>query len=233
MRIGKRDIEVMGWMLEQKFLTIDQARRVFWKDTEGGEREAYRRLLQLKREGYLKTSKKSIYRNVLYMVTAEGMKVLRVYERDRGLNENSDLDNACLKHDVVVTDIRIMFRKWGYGDWASERVITRHIALRRIPDGVVYHGGKCFAIEYESTRKSQKRYEDIFLEYELERQIDKVIYIVDTSVLLTTLCAKAASYKKIRFVQFQDLQERQLNSTLVGAGGREALGEILNAEVRI
>jgi len=233
MRVVNRDIEIMGWILEQKFMTVDQVIDVFWIGTESGRKEGYRRLLELQREGCLKRCKSGIYRNLMYLVTASGLKVLRVSGRDRGLSENVDLDYASYKHDVVVTDIRIMFHKWGYRDWASERIVAKHNNLRRVPDGVIYQGDKCFAIEYESTQKSKKRYEDIFLEYELERQIDKVIYVVDTLALFKKLCTMAGSYKKPRFVQFQHLQEKQLNCLLVGVKEQIPLRDLLNTGVQL
>ncbi len=66
MKIVSRDIEVMGWILEQKFMKVNQVKRVFWKDIGEKSIEAYRRLFELQKAGYLKRSKKSIYRNVLY-----------------------------------------------------------------------------------------------------------------------------------------------------------------------
>lgn len=231
MMIVKRDIEVMGWILEQKFMTVEQVRRVFWNETEAGKMNSYRRLLKLYGGGYLKRSRSSIYRNVLYLVTAMGLKGLRAVGRDRGLSESADVDSGNYKHDVAVTDIRIMFHKWGYDDWASERVIEAHEKLRRVPDGMVYHRGKGYAIEFESTQKSKSRYEDIFIEYELERKIEGVIYIVDTSVLLAKLCKMASSYLKIRFVHLKHLQEQKLDSVLVSAKAQGTLAEFLNTGV--
>ena len=39
-----RDIEIMGWVLEQKYMTVDQVKRVFWSGVAKSNIEAYRRL---------------------------------------------------------------------------------------------------------------------------------------------------------------------------------------------
>ncbi len=222
-----RDVEVMGWILEQKFMTVEQVKRVFWKDIKCGSKEAYRRLLALQRAGYLKRSKRSIYRNVLYLVSARGLRQLKVFGRDRGLSEVFDVDYASYKHDVVVTDIRIQLHEWGYTHWACERVLCMHNNLRRLPDGLLQHKGKCFAVEFEGTQKSKQRYGDIFLEYQLDKQIDRVLYIVDTPGLLIKLRTEAAICKKLRFIQFHDFAEHQLNAPVQGAQGQESLADLL------
>lgn len=232
MKIKPRDIEVMVWILEQKFMTVEQVKKVFWKDTVAGIKNTYRRLWKLQKGGYLRRSRRNIYRNVLYLITAFGLRQLRAFGRYQGLSENLDVDYRSYKHDAAVTNIRIMFHKWGYSDWASERVIAmHHNDLRRVPDGMIYHGGRRYAVEYESTQKSKERYDEIFLEYELERQIDKVIYVVDTPTLLSKLCEKASACKKIRFVRLQHLQEQGLNSLLTSTKSQGSLSDLLERSV--
>ncbi len=227
MKITTRDVEMMGWILEQKFMTVEQVKRIFWKEIESGSKEAYRRLLELQRAGYLKRSKRSIYRNVLYLVSARGLRQLKVFGRDRGLSEVFDVDYASYKHDVVVTDLRILFGEWGFKDWACERMLSLHKNLRRLPDGMIYHNGKQFAVEYESTQKSKRRYGDIFLEYQMDKQIENVLYVVETTSLLEKLSVVASNYKKIRFVRFQDLARDQLSANLISAHAQESLHQIL------
>lgn len=230
MKIMRRDVEAMGWILEQKFMTVHQVERVFWKGRGEKSIEAYRRLLELQRAGYLKRSKSGIYRNVLYLVSARGLRQLKIFGRDRGLSEVFDVDYASYRHDAMVTDLRIMFGEWGFNDWASERVLSLHKNLRRLPDGMIYQQGKQFAIEYESTQKSKQRYGDIFLEYQMERQIEKVLYVVETPGLLEKLSVEASICKKLRFVRFQDLARDQLHATLISAHAQESLHDLLGME---
>jgi hypothetical protein len=222
-----RDIEAMGWILEQKCMSVEQVERVFWKGISEKSIEAYRRLKELQKAGFLRRTQTSVYRKVLYCVTGGGLRQLKVFGRDRGLSEGSGVHYFSFTHDMAVTDLRILFREWGYADWASERILSLYKDLRRIPDGMVYRSGKRYAVEYESTQKSKKRYEDIFIEYELERKIENVIYVVDTPILLSRLVDIASSYVKILFVQFKDLEEQQVNCRLTSAKAQMSLSELL------
>lgn len=233
MKIVNRDIEVMGWILEQKFMTVEQVERIFWKDVTENSIEACRRLYELQKGGYLKRSRKSLFRNVLYIVTGSGLRQLKAFGRDRGLCEVADVDYSGFKHDVVVTDLRVLFHEWGYTDWMSERIMSKRNDLRRLPDGMIHHRGKYIAIEYESTQKSKDRYRDIFLKYELDEHVDKVIYVVDVPELVTKLGVEAVNYDKPCFVTLHDLQEHQLNAHLKSAGEQNSLHELLERRVGI
>ena len=229
MKIMERDIEVMGWILEQKFMTEQQVRRIFWKDITEESREAYKRLYELQKEGYLKTSKKKIYRHALYLVTRNGVNQLKSFGRNRGLGELADADYSNYKHDIAVTDLRVLLHDWGYTDWVSERVLARRNDLRRIPDGMLYHRGKYFAIEYELTQKSKDRYREIFYNYELDNQVDEVVYIVETPEMAAKLSQEAATCNKLHFVPLADLQKNQVNAHLRGIFDQCSLHELLEA----
>jgi len=216
MKIMDRDIEVMSWISEQKFMTVDQVRKVFWKDSEGGRKAAYLRLLDLQKAGYLKRSRECIYRNVLYVVAGKGVRLLRAFGRGYGLKELYDVDYSGYKHDVVVTDLRILFHGWGFTDWASERALEQVKVFQRIADGLIYYKGRSFAIEFESAQKSKDRYKDIFLHYELDSRVDEVIYVVETPGLVAKLCDMARNYDKLHFVALDDLLKDQLKATYKG-----------------
>ena len=54
-----RDIEIMGWILEQKYMTVEQVKRVFWPGVAKSNIETYRRLSKLQKAGFLKRGGKS------------------------------------------------------------------------------------------------------------------------------------------------------------------------------
>ncbi len=227
MKITARDIEIMGWMLEQKFMTREQVRKVFWKDISEKSTEDYRRLYELMKAGFLKRSKYGFYKHVLYMVTANGLRELKSFGRHRGLCELADVDYSHYKHDVAVTDIRIIFNSWGYTDWLSERVLSKLYQLRRLPDGMIYNRGKYVAVEYESSQKSKERYRDIFFDYEMDDHISQVIYIADTPSLVEKLKGEAATCGKLHFLTLQELQTNQMNAHLQGVFEKSSVHELL------
>jgi len=72
----ERDIEIMRWILGQKFMIREQTGRVFWKGGADQSKEDCRRLRELKDEGFPKMSGRGFYRKGLYLVTKKGVKVL-------------------------------------------------------------------------------------------------------------------------------------------------------------
>jgi hypothetical protein len=204
MKITDRDIEILGWILEERFMTERQIKRVFWKDITEKSREAYRRLRELEKERYLETDKERIYQWAVYSIPRKGARLLMKFGRNQGLGESHNA--VYCRHDSVVTDIRILFHELGYTQWLSERVLSKRNDFRRIPDGMVFYQDRYIAIEYESSQKSKRRYKKIFLDYELDRLLDKVLYITSTLELSQKLLKEAAYYHKLYFVGIQDLQ---------------------------
>jgi len=227
MKITERDIELMGWILEQKFMTEKQVRQVFWKGRNQDNREAYRRLNKLRNMGFLTVNMKKVYRSDMYLVTAKGVRQLKELNKNHGLSAMGDADYSNYRHDLVVTDIRILFDEMGYKSWLSERVLSRRNDLRRVPDGMVFNKDKYIAMEYESSQKSRRRYQRIFLDYEFDRKIDQVLYIVDTKELVGKLSREVSTSSKANFVYLGELEKELMNARLKSIGGECVLRELL------
>ena len=164
------------------------------------------------------------------MVSAKGVKVLRERNRDGGLTELGDVDYANYNHDSVMTDLRILFREAGYSEWLSERLLIQWPDLRRLPDGMIHHGGRYFALEYESAQKSKDRYKQMFLDYEIDPLIHKVIYVVERPALLTKISALASAYDKLYFVTHENLERQKLTVKLQGAGREVSFSKLLESK---
>ncbi len=229
MKVTGRDIEIMAWILEQKFMTKKQIRQVFWKNVPEMSRVVHKRLYKFQKAGLIKMDKKQTYRSAVYTVTAKGVRLLKELSRNRDLGELRDTDYTNYGHDLAVTDIRIMFYEWGYTHWLSERILSKRGDLRRIPDGMIFNEGKYIAVEYESSQKSKRRYREIFLSYEFDRHIDKVLYIVDTQELIRKISQEASVCQKIYFVLLEDLKKDLMSARLKGPSGECSLSELLEA----
>jgi len=230
-RIMPRDIQIMRWIHEQKFMTERQIRQVFWKGVSENSREDYKRLSELEKAGYLKRSKQNLYRYVLYMVSAKGIRQLKGSGHEQGLGEIHDVDYSLYRHDMAVTDLRILFHVWGNTEWVCERVLSKRNDLRHLPDAMIYHQGKYLAVEYESSRKSKRRYDEIFLDYQFDRQIQAILYVVDTKEMAERLCRVAALYGKIFFATLQELVEQKLDAQLKRTKGLCVLKRLLEGQM--
>lgn len=221
----------MGWILEQKFMTERQVRQVFWKGLSQESHEVFRRLRELGKAGFLTTNKK-LSPKTLYLVTRSGASKLKVLDRAHDLGELSDEGNSNYVHDLAVTDIRILFHEWGYTQWLSERVLSKRNDLRQVPDGMIFNNDKYIAIEYESSQKSKRRYRKILLGYELDRRVDKVLYITATQELAQKVLKEVTAWHKPNFVWLGDIQRDHINAKLKSIDGECSLNELLGDRVR-
>jgi hypothetical protein len=226
-KIMERDLEMMRWILEQKFMTEKQLRKVFWKDRLRDNREAYRRFNQLRKAGFLKANRTRVGEGMMYLVTAKAVEELKRSNRNSGLVELDDVGYSNYKHDLGVTDIRILFHGWGYKEWLSERVLCKRGGLRRMPDGMVFNRERYLAIEYEASIKSKQRYREIFYSYEMDRQVNRVLYVVDKSEHILRITKDAPKCGKLHFASMGDIQAKQEGAVLKGASGQYSLGEFL------
>lgn len=216
MKLMPRDLEIMRWIQEQKFMSPDQIRRMFWSGITENSREDYRRLNELRGAGYLKTSKGNIYRQQLYLVTYSGMRQLKTSGYGHGWIEQDAYSFVHYAHDLVVTDLRIMFDQCGYKDWRSERVLAKTKDFRNLSDGMIFHNGNHIAVEFEATQKSQKRYDDIFIDYCFDRDVEGVIYVAATAGIAERICKEGLKWDKFFVTTFQELQTNKLETRCVG-----------------
>ncbi len=229
MKITERDIEVMGWILEQKFMIEKQVRRVFWKGVSQKSCAVSKRLNKLQEEGFLKVNKERMYGSLVYLVTRKGVGQLKEFNRSRGLGEVRDADYSNYRHDLAVTDIRILFHELGYTDWESERVLSKNNDLSRVPDGMIFNKDKYIAVEYESSQKSKERYREIFYRYELDSHINKVLYVADTRKRSEKLTREVSACAKPHFASIEDIQRDRARARLKNIEGECSLLELLGA----
>ena len=215
MYLTERDIEILEWILEQKYMTEDQIKRVFWKGTTEKSREAYIRLSELRKEGILQVLDPEIYRYFHYAVTKKGVKVLKRGGGNAGLKAIDQIDDMTFYHDKVVTEIRILFHEMGYQGWFSERRLSKFGGYKRLPDGMLYYEGKSLAIEWEASQKARRRYVRLFLDYYTHRDIDYVLFIVKKPRLIPKLMDACGTLEKVYFTTLNDLQRDKKRAKII------------------
>ena len=216
-----RDLEFLRILLEQKYLTKKQIMDFIF---EGKERYGRYRLWKLMRFDYVRYVP-GLIPGGLYLPTSEA------YQYFKGQYVDVPLPVPCpdprtISHDLLVTNVRFLFRKLGFGSsWTSERVWRMDRSIRLwAPDAVIDIGGDSFAIEVERMQKEAVRYEDIFKRYQTDPDIVACLYLTDEK-LMPLLLEKAMDYPAIYFMTIAELFEKQEK-----AGFRNASGRILEIE---
>ena len=79
---------------------------------------------------------------------------------------------------------------------------------------MIFYRDRYTAIEYESSQKSKHRYRKIFNNYEFDRHVDQVLYIVGTPELAEKVSKEASLCSKLYFVSLGDIERDQVNTML-------------------
>lgn len=223
MIIQKRDLEILKWGLEMRFMDIEMVHRSFFDGDNPSMSTARNRIRVLKNEGYLKKvlgfdgSTKSYY-----LVTRKSFNFLKInYPDELLVSPLKKFSAHSFEHDRRVSLCRIELEKSGRAkNWQSERRLKAEFAKRSIkiardhmPDAIFESkiGMKC-AFELEISPKTHKRYQE---------KIDKFTEIIDQKDSLFGLCL---------FVVETDFSFRKLNELTKPYGNRfriQKYGEII------
>ncbi len=176
-QLQKRDREIMRLCYEQQFLLSEQVLRFFFYKV--GVRNGFQRLQELSQFGLIRWLKEPMLdKKRLIRLTRKGL---------RAITEDIIIevphvrkpDVRTLRHDSIVTSVRLRLQELWTGSWIPERVIKKE-DFPRIPDGLfIFPSGKKVAVEVENTPKSRARFLSILEDW---RKIDvKLVLYVATA----------------------------------------------------
>lgn len=217
-----RDIRLLRTLFEQKFLSREQIRDYFF---DGRKRYCDERVWKLRRFGWIEKFRAVFAGHELYLATKSAYHFF--CEQSVKVPEPFEMpDFRTVSHDLLVTDIRFLFERIGFGaSWMSERLwrMGRSASLWA-PDAVIHIGGDPFALEVECVQKTDERYRDIFWRYREEREIVACLYVADES-LLNTLLEQAKNFPRIYFTTKTELFEKKEKAAFRNADGESIVIE--------
>jgi len=167
---------------------------------------------RLVNQGYLKGEKPGFCDRTLYYVTLKGAKILRDHGMNEALGATKKIDSRTWEHDLMVTDVRIIFEKLlRFSGWISERKLRKELERKKVPDGIIFDGEEVkFVIEVERSLKKKKYYQKIFpqlclREYRGENEI--VLYIAENETDKRWLMKQAKGWERIFFTTIKAVLE--------------------------
>jgi len=154
-------------------------------------------------------------------------------------------DQSTLCHALEINAIRLALLARGLlFEWKTEMQVGSYNMVAEEPYQKDYDalvtislGNQLydFALEYERTLKSSKRYERILEALEAENQVDCILYLTADPVLLRTLIPRLIPItKNIAFTTAQAVREQSLAATVLafpGEGDNITLGRFLMSGV--
>lgn len=179
-RLTDRDYEILAFLLDQKFASLEQLYFRFFdareKVTDPLPNNLFvtrQRLSKLRQVDLLTTTKVFSEAKSLYLLSPKGLQVFRDRRpHDAYANAVRDIDFRGYEHDTKVNDCRIAIERTGkVMKWISERKIRMQgfesefsahtLPEEIIPDGIfVSSRGERIAFEIETTPRKKSRYEE-------------------------------------------------------------------------
>lgn len=212
-----RDVRLLKTLFEQKFLSREQIRDYFF---DGRKRYADDRVWKLRRFGWIEKLRAVFAGHALYLATKDAYKFF--CEQSVEVPASYELpDFRTVSHDLLVTDIRFLFERIGFGGrWISERVWRMgRSAGHWAPDAVIHIDGDPYALEVECVRKTDARYHEIFWRYNYDRNTTACLYVTEKS-LLNILLERAKDFQHIYFTSTADLFEKKGKAVFTNATGQ-------------
>ena len=177
-RLTARDLDIIEFVLEMKFSTIEDIHSKFFKYTKQGEKSlclrwARERVANLVKANFLKVVKDVCHRT-LYIATNKGYLFLKNSRFGRLFSRPlADIDGRTYDHDQKVIQIRTTLEETGkVASWISERQLSEFDEYRKFlptefrPDAIYTNAeGKKVAFELEIARKSKDRYQQKIKRY--------------------------------------------------------------------
>lgn len=230
--LQERDLELMNYCLGQKFLTLEQVARRFFKSKEGVKyplHTAYRRVLTLQKFGMVNL--------VPYEPGgSKGIQTTKLGEQElknRGFEPLPvcNINYATAEHDRRVTDVRIVFEELGLlSSWTSDRQLKgRGLTARRVPDAILsLTKGYRIALEVEIAWKGKERYEAIFSNYREKQFGDvKILFYVCNTLQQLKKLAKFTEYDRwVYFAMYDQLMQKQADTIFVNQKDQFRLREL-------
>lgn len=230
-----RDVPLLVHVRNCKFVSHQQLFELLRQDGVGSTRGAYNwRVQRLLKRRYLEKVNSVCWQGCpVYSIARDGLLELETQGQcAMAFNSNTrrKRDQAEVLHALELNAIRLAL--WDTGlliDWQTEMEVCSHNMLAEEPyqkdyDAIVkiwvHDHGHEFALEYERTLKSAKRYEKIMEELETEYQIDRILYLTADPVLLSTLIPKLTpTSARVGFTTARALREQSLAAQIVGPDG--------------
>lgn len=179
-RLTERDVEILGFLLEQKFASLEQlyfrffdAREKVTDPLPPNLHVTRQRLQILKRAGLVASQRVFSEPRSLYLLTSLGFQIFRSRRpHDAFAPPMRSVDFRNYEHDTKVNDCRIAIERTGkVMRWLPERRLRMQgfesqfswaeLPKELVPDGIfISSKGERIAFEIETTPRKKSRYEE-------------------------------------------------------------------------
>jgi hypothetical protein len=179
-RLTDRDFEIFGFLLDQKFASLEQiyfrffdCRNLVTDPMPSGLHVTRQRLQLLRQAGFISTQRVYSEARSLYLLTSLGYQMFRSKRPEAAFsNPAKEVDFRNYEHDTKVNDCRIAIERTGkIIRWLPEKRLRAQgfesefswseLPKELVPDGIfITSKGERVAFEIETTPRKKIRYEE-------------------------------------------------------------------------
>lgn len=209
MKLQSRDYKLLNWLVQMKFMLLDQITTVFFKGCNS-HRAPYRRLLKLMKAGLIETKRVYTESRDLYIPTKKAAKLLMRQGDPYALGLSKDKDFANYSHDKTLIELRVLFMELGIKTWIPERILRSARPIGSCPDALLVTSNYLYAVEYERTEKKLTRYKEIVERY--NRGNYHAVFFICRAQALAKKIKSIASSRRFYFMTLEDLTRARENA---------------------
>ncbi len=217
-RLTERELDVLEFILEMKFSTIEDLHAKFFKVTKWGSTSNSLIWAKQRISHLVKTEMLQILTEVcnrpLYVLTQKGYNFLKNSRPSKNYcRPLFDVDGRVFDHDQRVTQVRIALESSGQiKEWTSERQLSeieevkKYLPTEFRPDGIYINSqGQKIAFELEIARKSKERYQQKVKRYiqvmtegnAQSRIFESVHYVCEKQTVLDLVKSETQLYQPL------------------------------------
>jgi hypothetical protein len=206
-----RDIAVLQFAHEQRYLCYNQISDTFWKGCSEDANACKHRVAKLVAAGFLSKKYSGRKKVDVYFSTEKAVGALKARLLDSGMRAlkfSRDFERY-ISHDLHVTNLRMLFRELGWREWISERVLRERDHYYHRPDGVLMVRGQKIAIEFENRiTKGKARYKEMFDYYDKHVGY-KLLFVIVRKDIREWLLDLKYDARKVWFANYEELMEKK------------------------
>jgi len=207
LRLTERDIKILALCHKQKYVTLDQIARAFFPGNKNKYKVPLRCINRLMKRELIRSLKQGIGMASLYLVGMKGLEILREKRLANHLPYVKTVDWKSYQHDLVVTDVRLIFEQLGF-EWTPRRVLHILHPRKKVSDGKARYDNHLFSIEVEKEHQNHSSYRWIFAKRCRDRLEKVILYFVKDEKRRLSRLKEAMDFNRIYFMSIDEFLER-------------------------
>ena len=197
--ITDRDIEIFKFINRYGKSYIEVMGKTFFNN----EQVARNRINSLYKQGFISYWKTNLMSPRRAIILSEEIKKY-LYEEHDTKPKNAKLNTSTIEHNMIEQLADYYLSKLENSSVERTTVYDHGSKLNHVPDLIYHHEKGKVYIEVETSKKSQKRYKDIFKSMQKDNVL-QVIYIVKNTKILQSYAATFPTWSKLKFITIDDL----------------------------